>query len=462
MRTFHHVLGNSAVAMLGTAFLWWGIIFWAYLETRSVLVTSVFGGAYMLGMAVLGVPFGALVDRYRKHTVMTASALGTAALFLAAGAVMFLTPTDALADMRAPRFWLFAGLVLAGAVLTMIRTLALSTCVTVLVESERRANANGLVGAVNGMTMLVTGVISGIAIGQLGIRWVTLIGVVAVAGSLVHLLFIRIPEPEIVHADGAPQPVAFKAAWAAVIAVPGLLGLILFSTLNNFLGGVYAGLLDPYGLELMSVEAWGILFGLSSLGFVAGGAIIAKVGLGARPLRTLLLGVLAMWVVGGLFPLRASVAALAVGVFGYMLVIPFVEAAEQTLLQRVVPFEKQGRVFGFAQAIEVAAAPVSAFLIGPLAEFWLIPYAESAEGRETWGWLLGAGEARGIALVFVLVSAAGLVLTALAFLTRTYRRLGAAYDAGDVNAGLAAPTAPNPAPSPEATPQPRTAQISDQ
>ena len=31
---------------------------------------------------------------------------------------------------------------------------ALSTCVTILVESDRRANANGMVGAVNGMTML--------------------------------------------------------------------------------------------------------------------------------------------------------------------------------------------------------------------------------------------------------------------------------------------------------------------
>lgn len=443
-RAFAHVLANTASAMLGTAFLWYGITFWAYLETRSVLATSFLGGAYMLGMAILGVPFGSLIDRYRKHEMMVFSAIGTAVCFVLGGAVFFLTPGHLIADLGLPWFWLFTGLVLLGALLAMIRGLALSTCVTMLVDSEKRANANGMVGAVNGMTMLVTGVLSGLAIGQLGIGWTIVIGVIVVLASLAHLVFISIPEPTIVHADGTPKAIDFKAAWTTIIAVPGLIGLIFFSTFNNFLGGVFMGLLDPYGLELMSVEAWGILFGLSSIGFVVGGAIIAKTGLGSKPLRTLLFACLAMWVIAGTFTLRDSAWLLAIGVFAYMMVIPFVEAAEQTLLQRVVPLEKQGRVFGFAQAVEVSAAPLSAFLIGPLAEFWLIPYAESDRGRRDWSWLLGTGEARGIALVFVLVSIGGFVLTTLVFFTRTYRRLSESYAAGDVNADVISEDLPGP------------------
>ncbi len=114
MRAFHHVLGNTAAAMLGTSFLWFGITFWAYLETRSVLATSFLGGAYMLGMAILGVPFGGLVDRFRKHVVMVWSAIGTAVVFLLAGAVYLLTPAATLVDLGRPWFWLFTGLVLAG------------------------------------------------------------------------------------------------------------------------------------------------------------------------------------------------------------------------------------------------------------------------------------------------------------------------------------------------------------
>lgn len=435
-RAFVHVLSNSAVAMLGTAFLWYAITFWAYLETRSVVTTAFLGGAYMLGMAVLGVPFGSLIDRYRKHVVMTISAAGTTVLFLAAGVVYLLVPADNLIDLSRPWFWIFTLLVLFGAMLAMIRGLALSTCVTILVPSEGRAKANGMVGAVNGMTMLVTGVLSGLAVGRLGLGPIVVISIVAMAASLLHLLAIRIPEPAIVHADGTPKAVDLKAAWGAVIAVPGLIGLIIFSTFNNFLGGVFMSLLDAYGLELMPVETWGIVFGLSSIGFIIGGAAIAKTGLGSKPLRTLLIACLAMWVVAGVFTIRDSIPLLVVGIFAYMILIPFVEAAEQTLLQRVVPLEKQGRVFGFAQAVEVAAAPLSAFMIGPIAEYWLIPYAESPRGRVDWGWLLGHGQARGIALVFVLASVVGFILTAAVFLTKTYRLVNASYAAGDVNADI--------------------------
>jgi DHA3 family multidrug efflux protein-like MFS transporter len=52
---------------------------------------------------------------------------------------------------------------------------------------------------------------------------------------------------------------------------------------------------------------------------------------------------------------------------------------------------------------------------------------DSSAGRETFGWLLGEGEARGIALVF-LISGIVMVLVALAaFLTRSYRILSKQY-----------------------------------
>lgn len=75
---------------------------------------------------VLGVPFGALIDRHRKHTMMIASAAGTVVSYLLAVVVFVLTPDDVLVDIGRPWFWLFAGLVLFGSLLAMIRGLALS------------------------------------------------------------------------------------------------------------------------------------------------------------------------------------------------------------------------------------------------------------------------------------------------------------------------------------------------
>lgn len=138
-------------------------------------------------------------------------------------------------------------------------------------------------------------------------------------------------------------------------------------------------------------------------------------------LWALLLANVVMWVIGGAFTIRENIWLLAGGILIYMALIPVAEAAE-TVLQKVVPYETQGRVFGLAQAVEVAAAPICAFLIGPIGQYWLIPYMNSGRRADAAG--LAArrrGQARGIALVFVLASVVGLLITLVAFLTRSYR-----------------------------------------
>jgi MFS transporter, DHA3 family, multidrug efflux protein len=113
--------------------------------------------------------------------------------------------------------------------------------------------------------------------------------------------------------------------------------------------------------------------------------------------------------------------------FVYMAVIPYVEASEQTVLQKVVPYERQGRVFGFAQSVEQAASPLTAFMISPVAQFVFIPFMTTGAGVDLIGGWFGTGPARGIALVFVLTGLIGLALTLLAFKTPQYRRLSARY-----------------------------------
>ena len=187
-------------------------------------------------------------------------------------------------------------------------------------------------------------------------------------------------------------------------------------------------LMDPYGLTLFPVEWWGVVLGITATGFIIGGAVVAKFGLGRNPIRTMLLFVIVMGLLGSLFTIREFWWLYALGIWLYMCIIPVIEASEQTVIQKVVPYQTQGRVFGFAQAFEASAAPITAFLIAPIAQFWIIPYMETDAGQQTWGWLLGEGEARGIALVFFVAGLVMVVLALLAFTTRAYRTLSAEYD----------------------------------
>ncbi|MGO2791352.1 MFS transporter [Microbacterium gubbeenense] len=352
IRTFVALLVNTAVANVSTSFMWFGLTFWIYIETRNVLSTALIGAALMLFVALTSMFFGTLVDRYRKKPVMAWGTGIALVIFVADAVFFFAVGADAIADLSRPWFWIFAVVMLAGAVIEQLRSIAMSTAVTLLVPDARHANANGAVGAVEGLSMLVTSVLSGLAIGFLGMGWTLVIGISAVAIAFCHLLLLRIDEPRIVRTEGDAAPtgwVDLRGGWRAVRAADGLLFLIFFSMLNNFIGGVY------------------------------------------------------------------------------MALIPAVEAAEQTVIQRVVPYRQQGRVFGFARMFEAAAAPVTSLMIGPLAEFLVIPYMRTDAGQAKWAWLLGEGDSRGSALIFVVGGFLAVVLALGAMLMPQYRSIVRQY-----------------------------------
>jgi DHA3 family multidrug efflux protein-like MFS transporter len=427
MRTFIQVLVNTAVANVTTSFLWFALTFWVYLETRSVLATGIIGGAYMLLIAIFAMLFGTIVDRHRKHAVMIFAGAFTLVAFGVAWALYSLFPESTLLDLGQPWFWLFTGIILIGAVVENMRNIALSTTVTLLVPQEKHANANGLVGTVGGLAFLVTSVFSGLSIGFLGMGWTLVIAIGLSAAALVHLFTLRIPEDAPERSKENEKLVDIRGSITAVRAATGLFALIIFSTFNNFIGGVYMALMDPYGLELFPVQIWGIVLGVTSTGFIIGGLLIAKFGLGRNPIRTMLTLVIVMGLLGSFFTIRDWWWLYASGILLYMTLIPAIEAAEQTVIQKVVPFRTQGRVFGFAAAFESAAAPVTAFLIAPIAEFLIIPFMETPAGQDAFGWLLGDGEARGIALVFFFAGLIMVVAAILAFFTKSYRVLSAQY-----------------------------------
>lgn len=426
MRTFAHVLGNTAVANLTTNYLWFSLVFWVYLETRSILATGVLGGAYMILLAVCSMWFGSLVDRLRKHRVMVLSAWTTLVAFAIGTAIFFLVPHETLLRIDGPWFWGFTVILLIGCVVELLRGLALATTVTLLVPDDRHANANGLVGTVQGLAFIVTSVFSGLSVGILGMPTTMIIALVLTAAPVLHLHLLRIPEPEIVH-DPNRRAVDFRGGMAAILLVPGLLGLILFTTLNNFVSGVYMALLDPYGLNMFSVEIWGIVFGVAGTGFIVGGALVARFGLGKNPIRTMLMLVVAIGALGAVFTLREWEWLFIVGIWLFMVAMPAIEAAEQTVIQRVVPFEKQGRVFGLAMTFEAAASPITALAIAPIAEFFIVPYMATTAGQERWGPLLGDGDSRGIALIFFWSGILMIGIGLAAFWTRTYRTLSRSY-----------------------------------
>jgi MFS transporter, DHA3 family, multidrug efflux protein len=428
-RTFRHLLVSTLVVSVINFTVWFAVTFWVYLETRSVFATGLISGIFLVSVAGTGIWFGSLVDHHRKKTVMQWSAVVSMLLYAGCLAIYLTVPDATFRDPGSVRLWVFVVLLMLGVVTGNLRTIAMPTLVTLLIPEDRRDKANGLVGTAAGASFLVTSVISGFLVAAGGMYYVLLLAIGVLALALLHLGSVRVPETRPVRLardeDGAG--VDLRGTVRLVRGVPGLVALIAFSCFNNFLGGSFMALMDAYGLSLVSVEVWGLLWGVLSAFVILGGLVVARVGLGSNPVRTLLLVNLVLWTVTVLFPVRSSIVLLAAGMAVFMLMMPFAEAAEQTVLQKVVPFERQGRVFGFSQSVEQAASPLTAFLTGPIAQFLVIPSMTDGWGADHLGPWFGTGADRGLALVFVVTGVAGLLTTLLAMRSRSYRRLSRAF-----------------------------------
>lgn len=429
MKSFYSILVNSLVASVTNTFVWFAVTFWAYLETKSVFATSIMAGIYLATVAVSGFFLGSLVDRYRKKTAMMLSGVFSLVLYVLAFVIYLVTPPEVFKNASSVTLWVFIVLCLLGAIAGNIRTIAISTLVTILIPEERRDKANGLVGTVNGVAFLAASIFSGLAIGFGGMFWTLAVALVLTVVVLVHLWMTQIAEgkPAHVETDEPQKHLDIRGTFRVVNMVPGLFALIFFNTFNNFLGGVFMSLMDAYGLSLVSVQAWGILWGFLSLGFIVGGLVVARKGLGSQPLRTLFAINIVMWTICVFFTIQASIVLLTAGLFIYLCLIPVVEATEQTIMQKVIPPERQGRVFGFAQSIEQAASPLTAFIIGPIAQFIFIPFMTKGAGVRLIGHWFGTGTDRGIALLFTLTGVIGLIVTLIAMRSRAYKRLADNY-----------------------------------
>ena len=427
MRTFQIVLTNSVIATILNFTVWFAITFFAYLQTQSVLATSLISGIYLVITALTGIWFGSIVDHHRKKNVMIASSLISLLFYLVAFVVYVNAPSGAFSVVSSAYLWTFVTLLLLGVIAGNIRGIAVPTLVTLLVDEAEHDRANGLNGMVSGIGFMVTSVISGYLVGRSGMYEVLLLAIGGTALAAVHLATIVIPEKKIVHLEHQQKRIDLWGTFQVVRKIPGMLALILFTTFNNFLGGVYMALMDAYGLSLVSVQTWGVIWGILSTAFIVGGIIISKKGLGKNPLYALFSANFAIWAISSVFTVYPSIYLLTGGMFVYLCVVPYIEAAEQTIIQKLVPKERQGRVFGFAQTVEQAASPITAFALGPIAQYVFIPFMTTGSGVDLIGGWFGVGPSRGIALVFTVTGILGLIATTIGRRSRYYTQLSESY-----------------------------------
>lgn len=407
-KTFLAVWLGQFVSLLGSGLTRFALGVWVYQETNSVTLfamISVF--AFLPGILVA--PFaGVWVDRWDRRKVMMYSDL-VAGLATLAAAILFATD-----NLQIWHIWLIVG---AGAVAETFQWPAYAAATTLLVPDKQLGRANGMIEASHSTSQILAPLLAGFLILSIGLEGVIFIDFVTFLIAVGTLLFLRFPKPEASEQGSAGGGSVLKEAangWRFITAHKGLLALLLFFAALNFANSFTIVLTTPLVLEFANADALGTVLSVGGVGMFLGSLLMTAWGGPKQKIYGVLLFSLVLGAGLLIHGLRADVFLICVGSFIAAFCIPLVNGSSQTIWQRKVPGDLQGRVFALRRMFAWSMNPLAFVLAGPLAESVFEPMM-MPDGvlANHLGPILGTGPGRGIATLF-LCAGLGMILISIA------------------------------------------------
>jgi len=361
---FQRLWLGLSISYLGDQFTIIALLWFVLQLTGSGAAVGLVILCFDLPGVVTGAILGRLLDRYQPRLVMGLDNLARAALIAA-------IPT--LYALGSLQLWHVLLLALLAGALSPATAAGVRVFVPHLVDDAALDRANALTGASVQFSYLAGPVAAGIAVARLGGPWALFID--AASFLLMGLLVLTLPtitrEPRVAQHAAASGWLGFGALFR-VRYVP---ALTLLSLVFFFSYGPLEAALPLYSDQTLHANAGG--YGLLWTGFGVGSftGVLTLTKLSRRWRPSIALPMIAVLWGALLCPLffvrRLPVAMLFLGVAGASWA-PYTPM-ETTLLQRLVPAEIRGQVFGVRHSLVVAASPLGAAFGGLLLEYFPAP-----------------------------------------------------------------------------------------
>ncbi|GAA3464552.1 MFS transporter [Saccharothrix longispora] len=434
LRRFALVWAGQLVSVIGSALTAFVLGVWVYQGTGSVTQFALIQFCAVVPGILLAPYAGAVADRYDRKRIML---VADSCAGLVTVALLVVVSSGGLA------VWQVYLATALTATLNSFHVIAYTALVPSLVPKEHLGRVNGLMQITQGV-QIAAPLVAGALLAFVGLRGVLVVDVVTMVFAVTALLLARLPGSTVRPAGASEDGErGVRAGLAWLRGAPGLFALIAVFGVWNFLFAVAGGLVQPLILSFSSPAVLGALMAAGGSGVFVGGLVMGVWGGPKRRVRGVYLGL----GLGGVFLVLHSLAPspwlIGLAAPAFLFTLPLMNTACVTLLQTKVAPAVLGRVLGVVRVLSTAAMPVAYLLIGPLTDGVAEPLmAPDGALASSVGAVIGTGEGRGIALIFLVVGVLMLALTAYA---RSLPRLRAVDDLPDAVADEA------PSPSPERT-----------
>ncbi len=414
IRTFVLIWLGQLVSLVGSSLTSFALGVWVYERTGSATQFALISLFVALPAVVLAPFAGVFIDRWNRQWAMIISDAGAG---FSALVILLLLSTNQL------ELWhIYLGVAINSAFNTF-QWLAYSSTVTLLIPKKHLGRAGGMAQLAESLGLVIAPGLAGVLLEAIQLEGVIQIDLLTFIFALLTLLIVRVPNPPKSHDKNridTPQNSVLRQAfygWNYLKARPGLMGLLIFFAISNFLVGVVTVLGPPFILSLASPAVLGIVMSIGGGGMLVGGLLM---GIWGGPKRRIY-GVLGFEFLAGvsilLAGLRPSVLLFAVLGTIFFFRLPIVNGSRDAIWQSKVAPEVQGRVFSVRRVISWSARPLAYLIAGPMADNVFEPLmAVDGPLAGNIGNIIGVGPGHGISLLFVIVGVLILLVTLAGYL----------------------------------------------
>lgn len=419
IRVFLLVWLGQLLSLVGSGLTSFALGLWVIQSSHKATPFALIALFTVLPSVILAPLAGALVDRFDRRNVMLISDAGAALSTLVLAVLMI------SGELQLWQVYLASAMTGLCATFQQPAYLAATS---MLVPERQLGRVSGLIQLAQAASDVLAPAAAGALVMVVKVHGVLLIDLLTFAVAVMTLLVVRFPRPEPVSSGEVPAWSLYwgelVAGWRFIASRPGLVALLALLAMTCFGNGIIGALLMPLLLSLSDALGAGTVISVAGTGMVLGSAAMSVWQGPQRRIGWALGGDLVKGIAIMMMGLRPSAWLVAAAATVAHTALPIANAARQAIWLRLVPSGLQGRVLAMRHVISRAAMPLAFLIAGPVVDCLLEPaMTDGGALASSLGWMLGAGNGRGIGLMFVMMGTLIAVTSAAGFLMPQLQQL---------------------------------------
>ena len=300
---------------------------------------------------------------------------------------------------------------------------SMEASVPMLIQKENLGRAAGLTQMVTSLEVIIAPAMAGLLIVSAGLGFIFVVDFVTFGASVLAIGLSAIPQP-------APDPERergnllgeFIFGLRYIAERPPFVYLMVFFAMTMFLmPGIGYALSTPLALIIADERAAGLIQSSFGVGALISGVLLTAWGGPKRRMDGLLVAAALAGLASVAIGIRENILLMGLGVFFIGVTFMFMFGLNRVIWQVKAAPDVLGRIFSLRVALGMGAMSLGVLLGGPLAQHVFEPLmADGGALAGSVGQLIGVGDGRGIALMYIIT---GLTLIALVIVSALIRSL---------------------------------------